>query len=367
VPPDIDRLLAYDIVGTKYTYRTGSIQFQKEIVVAERHQRNVTISDVARAAGVSKATVSIALRGDDTPVAPRTRLRIQEAAERLGYERSALALALSVGRTYTIGLVSQVDAFSDNTSRINTYQKDVMVAVTCACARAGLRMTTILARSHGSTAPAEITDGRIDGVILATLRDDALSEAIFQRGFPAVTIGSGYSERRVWPDNRGGLRSAIDHLVDLGHHRIAYVGYSLSVVDSWTTQERAAGYEEAMQAHNRVPFSVSMAQLPALLAKPAATRPTACVCFNDNIAIEVLREARARGIAVPSQLSVIGFDDEVTARTADPRLTTIENPLDQQAEAAITLLQTLWRAEEALSPPPIPTRLIVRASTAVAP
>jgi DNA-binding LacI/PurR family transcriptional regulator len=325
--------------------------------------------DVARAAGVSKATAAAALNERTrSRVAGATRQRIEEAAATLGYERSALAVALSVGRTYTVGLVSQVDNSQKTTAQINAYQKDVMLAVTCACARAGLRLATILVHSPGTVAAAEITDGRIDGAVLATLRDETLAEEVFRRGFPAVTIGSGYSELRVAPDNQGSMRQAVEHLISLGHRRIAFVGYALSAVDTWTSQGRIDGYTEAMLAGGLVPCILSdvnqYADLQEAFSAAPEERPTACVCFNDSVALGVMRWARARGLRLPDDLSVVGFDDGVLATSTEPPLTTIENPVDTQAELAISLLQSLWRGEKVVSPPPVSTRLIVRESTA---
>jgi LacI family transcriptional regulator len=340
--------------------------------VAERHQRTITINDVARAAGVSKATVSVALSSGTSPgatvrVATATRLRVRKAAEDLGYIKSGLALALSSGRTYTVGLVSQADSLSDKVSSFNAYQKDVMIAVTCACARAGLRMTTILVSKPGTTSSAEIVDGRVDGAILATLQDDELCRDIFMRGFPAVTIGSGHAERRVWPDNRGGMSQAVEHLYSLGHQRILYVGYPESNFGRWTKEERRDGYRDAMLARGLTPRFDNVRTIREVLGESPVTRPTACVCFCDAIAIDVMRAARQCRIEVPGDLSVVGFDDGVIAQSADPRLTTVENPIDAQAETAISLLQSLWRQEPAVSPPPVSTSLIIRESTATAP
>ncbi len=328
-------------------------------------QSKVNIRDVALAAGVSKATAAAALnKQTESRVAIATRQRIHEVAERLGYERSALAVALSVGRTYTIGLVSQVDEYEKDAD-IDVYQKDLILAVMRACARADLRLTTILVRAEGTVSASEITDGRIDGAIVALLRDETLARSIFARGFPTITIGSGYSECRVGPDNRGGLRSAVEHLAERGHRRIVYVG--TPGAETWTSLERFAGYEETMRARGLKPRRIINTELDDLFSEPLTDPPTACVCFNDRIASHVLRWARARKIRIPQDLSVVGFDDGVIAQTADPRLTTVANPLNQQAEAAVSLLQSLWRGEIAIPPPPLTTQLITRDSTAVCP
>jgi LacI family transcriptional regulator len=221
---------------------------------------------------VSKATVSVALSSGTGPgatvrVAAETRLRVRKAAEDLGYIKSGLALALSSGRTYTVGLVSQADSLSENVSTFNAYQKDVMIAVTCACARAGLRMTTILVSTPGTTTAAEIADGMVDGVILATLRDDELCRDIILRGFPAVTIGSGHAERRVWPDNRGGMCQAVEHLYSFGHQRIVYVGYPESNVGLWTKEERRDGYRDAMLTRGLTPRFDNVRTIREVLAE----------------------------------------------------------------------------------------------------
>jgi DNA-binding LacI/PurR family transcriptional regulator len=331
-------------------------------------QHNITVLDVARAVGVSKSTAAAAMNDLDQSAlrgkrALATRQRVRDAAARMGYRRSALATALSVGRIYTVGLVTQVNP-NARTEDINWYQKDVMIAVSCACARAGLRMTTILVKGAGAVSAADIVDGRIDGAIMTTLGDEILAKSLFAQKFPAVTIGSGYSERRIGLDNAGGVAAAISHLVELGHRRIVYVDSRDTGL--FTARERAAGYRAAMAARGLPARILNAGNLNEIFAgMPNADRPTACVCFNDGCAVDAVRWARGAGLAVPEAFSVVGFDNGVAARLADPPLTSVENPIDAQADAAIALLQVIWRGEDCPSPLPLPTRLIIRDSTAV--
>jgi DNA-binding LacI/PurR family transcriptional regulator len=331
--------------------------------------RSATISDVARAAGVSKTTASEALSGNPrTTVSQQTREKVCEVARTIGYRKSGLAFALSTGRTYTIGLICEAKSDAERTNRISVYQKDILLAVARAASRVGLRVTVLFAHADAGATLAEVQDGRVDGVILASIPDAPLSSRLYASGFPVVTIGSGSPERRIHPDNRGGVRLAVQHLVELGHRTIAYVGYESAVTPTWTEQERLSGYREAMHEYGLTEQSYGQDNVNTLLAEwhslsPGA-RPTAFVAYNDGVAVGLLRRARRRGIDVPRDVSVVGFDDVFSASECDPPLTTIENPLDEQAESAVNALQFLWRGEEPPPTLPVPTRLILRESTA---
>jgi len=332
-----------------------------------KRQGTVKIEDVARAAGVSRATAAAALsdtgrRPGEGPRAKATRKRIQDLAEKLGYERNALGVALSSGRTFTVGLICHVHVSPGKTVDINGYQKDVILAVACACARADLRMSTILLTNAQTVKPCDVTDGRVDGVVLAAVLDDDLTRAIFSRGFPAVSIGSGYTERHVAIDNAGGIARAVVHLAELGHRRIGYASYADYIAE--TPQERLTGYIDAMQACGFEPQFFDANDIDGFLSCTPSRRPTALVCFNDDIALEAVRRAHSLGLRVPADLSVVGFDNIELTRESAPRLTTVHNPLEEQADVAVSLLQALWRGDDATPPPPVPTNLIVRDSTA---
>jgi len=330
----------------------------------------VKIIDVARAAGVSRATAAAALSGasrrpNEGTKSIATRDRVKQIADNLGYERGALGAALSLGRTLTIGLVLQVVELRDQQIVADLYQKEVIFAITCACANVGLRLSTILVGTPGSVSAANIGDGRIDGAILATLQDENLAKQIFARHLPTVTIGSGYSERRIILDDIGGISHGVQHLIELGHRKIAYCGYLN--VNTYTTGERIKGYLLSMQSHGCPSSLINIEDIDSVLKQSAENRPTAFVCFNDAAAIQLMRRARDHDIKIPDDLSVIGFDNSPVSSFLQPQLTTVDNAITHQSEIAVSWLQSLWNKVEPENKWPIPANLIIRESTAPPP
>lgn len=322
-----------------------------------------TIMDVAREAGVSKTTAVFIL--NDRPgfqVAETTRSRVRDAAQRLGYRRSGLARAISTGRIYTVGVVIRITPTETTATPHGVYAKDVLSACAHACTKAGLRITLIPFPLEGTLAVEEVVDRRVDGLILVSLYDDMFSQQVYASGCPTVTIGSGYAERLIGLDQQGGVREATEHLLQLGHERVVHVlGENRG---SRACEERRAGYEAAMQAAGMPPRCHSYQEAVGLLKRPVSERPTAIVAYNDGYAWQLSKTAREMGIRVPEELSLIGFDNNVLAETAFPPLTTVENPLDLQAQGALKALQCLWQGSEPPKATPLPTRLIVRQSTA---
>lgn len=317
----------------------------------------VTINDVAREAGVSKTTAVFVL--NDRPgfgASEGTRTRVRDAAQKLGYRRSGLARALSTGRIYTVGVVLRLDG---GYLHYSVYAKDVLAAMARACRAAGLRLT-LIPFLEGSLAVDEVVDQRVDGLILVSHYDDVFAQQVYASRFPTVSIGSGYAERLIDIDQRGGVRAATEYLMGLGHRKIGHVqGGTLT---SRAAQERRAGYLDAMEAAGLEPHCDTLPEALTKLTTPE--RPTAFVTYNDNAAWQLTVAARDAGLRIPDDLSVIGFDNNVLAETAVPPLTTVENPLDAQAEGALKALQCLWQGKEPPPMAPIPTRLIHRHSTA---
>jgi DNA-binding LacI/PurR family transcriptional regulator len=318
----------------------------------------VTINDVAREAGVSKTTAVFVLNNrPGFSAAEGTRTRVREAAQKLGYRRSGLARALSTGRIYTVGVVLRMD---DSHLSYSVYAKDVLAAMARACRAAGLRLTLIPLVAEGVLSVDDVVDHRVDGLILVSHYNDAFARQVYASRFPTVSFGSGYAERLVDIDQRGGVRAATEYLLSLGHRRIAHVqGES---VTSRAAMERRLGYQDALAAVGLEPQCLTLAEALTVIAKP--DRPTAFVAYNDNAAWQLSVTARELGLRVPEDLSLIGFDNNVLAETAVPPLTTVENPLDAQAEGALKALQCLWQGKEPTKMAPIPTRLIHRQSTA---
>lgn len=329
--------------------------------------RAVTIRDVAEAAGVSKTTAVYVL--NNTPhfnVPDATRRRVHDAASRLGYRRNAIASALSRGRIHTIGVVLPFYPESGDQAHVSTvYAKAMLVAISVAAQEVGLRITVVPITPENPVSITDVTDGRVDGLILVQVHDPASVSVLYDAGLPCVAITAEHCPRSVRPDNRGGAALAVEHLVGLGHRRIVH---RRNPQDNESCLERIAGFQDAVAQFGldpaECPVVASPAQLLACLQLEPERRPTAVFAFNDVLAVEALRMARREGLRTPEDLSVVGFDNTVLASVCEPPLTTVHNSLAELASAAIETLQSLWRGEEPPPTEPVPTWLVVRSSTA---
>jgi LacI family transcriptional regulator len=298
------------------------------------------------------------------PVAPHTRERIKAAAKQLGFIRSGLAVALSTGRTHTIGLVFETDLSRPAQEGMSYYAKDVLAAMTKVCAEAGLRLTAILQPTDGALDVRDVVDGRVDGLVLLSQRSDEFARAVFESSVPTVSIGTGFSNLRVSIDNEGAMEAAIEHLVSLGHRDIVFVR-NVKPQGGITEAERIAGYSVALSKRGLDSSVIGLAEFEQI-AK-LSTRPTAFVCFNDETAWRLISLANSSGMRVPKDLSVVGFDNSLVASHCIPPITSVNNPLEAQAKVAVDLLQAIWRGESPVEPDRIPTKLVVRASTGPCP
>lgn len=331
----------------------------------------VTVEDVALEAGVSKTTAASILReAPNFQVSEATRHRVLEAARALGYRRHAVAVALSSGRTNTVGLLLPLAAIDARMPTSRIYGQDIFVAVFQAASRAGLRVTAIpLPHADNPHLPLQdLTDRSVDGIVMASVPSAEFVREVYQSGIPCVEIGSGHGRHLIHPDNEGGIEAAVAHLVALGHRRIVHWR---GAGDNYASVHRHKGFAAASERHKLPATSTwvvrAQEEITALLRLPPIQRPTAVVAYNDYQACLALDIAREIGLRVPDDLSVVGFDDNILAEAARPQLSTIRNSLSVQAEAAITLLQALCRGEEPESPAPVPTQLIIRHSTGPAP
>ena len=348
--------------------RTANPQSVKRV----RRTTAVTVQDVAHQAGVSKTTAASILRNaPDFQVSQATRHRVSEAARQLGYQRNAVAVALSSGCTNTVGLLLPLPDINARLPASRIYGQDIFVAVFQAASRAGLRVTAIpmSGGSNGRLSLQDVTDRSVDGLVMASMRDAELVHQIYEAGIPCVEIGSGYGKHLFHPDHEGGAQSAVAHLVGLGHRRIVHWR---GAGDNYAATHRCKGFLDAIAAQGLCPQQNTVVndaeEITALLRLPASQRPTAIFTYNDFQALTTLDVAREIGLRVPRDLSVVGFDDNILAESARPQLTTIRNPLGAQADAAIQMLQGLWHGEKEIETPyAVPTQLIVRQSTGTAP
>jgi DNA-binding LacI/PurR family transcriptional regulator len=332
-----------------------------------------TIADVARHAGVSKGLVSFALN-DKPGVAPDTRRRILAAAAELGFSPSVRARSLSVGRAFACGIVI---GRSPDVIAADPFFPSFIAGVEDEFAVSGQVLVLAVAtpgRHEAETYRGLAADRRVDGVILMDLRaDDPRIALVEEIGLAAVTLGvpEGVSPfSSISSDDGAGIRRAVAHLAELGHRRIAHVAGPDGMLHA---ERRRSAFERAAAALSvdapvvETDFSAAEGARATdrLLDEPVP--PTAIVYSNDNMAVAGIGVAQRRGLVVPRDLSVTGFDDTEIGRHVHPSLTTVATDArGWGAVAARTLLAAIAGAENAhvrLDDP----RLVVRASTAPPP
>lgn len=332
----------------------------------------VTIKDIARELGVAHSTVSRAIHNDPR-ISPETRSRVMEAVERLGYRPNVAARGLVSRRMQAIGLVIPVVAdmffgrIVDGVDRV-TYE-------------AGFGLSLYLThaeRRRELDALAQVSEQRVDGLILMARRlpKAALLEIISQKT-PVVLLepqilGLGIDSVRV--DNRDGALQATRHLLDLGHRRIAFV---TAPKESRENRERLQGYRDAL-ASAGVAFDPALVvpggyteeagatAVRQLFSLSADSWPTAIFAYNDRVALGGIAALQARGLAVPEDVSVVGYDDIESAAYLRPALTTVHQPIEEMGEAAARLLiERLNRRRRSGSQEVLlKAELVVRESTA---
>jgi DNA-binding LacI/PurR family transcriptional regulator len=329
-----------------------------------------TISDVARTAGVSKGAVSFALNGRPG-LAEETRTRILEVAKALGWTPSHRARALSASRAFAVGLVI---ARPPELLGVDPFFPAFIAGVERVLADQGQAL--VLQVVPGQQAEEEsyrrlAADGRVDGVFLLDLRlADPRISLLEQLELPAVTLGRPDTESpfpAVIVDDRPAIAGAVAHLVELGHRRIAHVAGPGHFLHG---NARRAAWESALTGAG-LPVGPCVVSDFSAAGGAQATHelldaehpPTAIVYANDVMAIAGLSVARERGIDVPGQLSITGFDDSELAGYLSPSLTSVRtDPFGQGRAAADTLLRLIDGVTGTDVEMP-PAQLVVRAST----
>jgi LacI family transcriptional regulator len=325
------------------------------------------MKEVARAADVSVATVSHVINRTRF-VSSELAERVRDAMNELGYTPDATARSLRVRRTQTIGLV-----VPDNS---NPFFAELGQAIEEAGFDAGY--TTILGNSAEQPDRERryvqaLVAKRVDGLIVAPSRDDGgtLEAILGPAKIPVVVIDRDVhlpGADAVLYDNEGGSVAATRHLLALGHTKIAFVAGPPAVQPA---AERLRGFRRALVEAGLDDGRVVEADFHYPGGRDAAARllatgaaPTAIFAANDLMAAGVLRELAARGIQVPDDISVVGFDDAPLAEMVSPTVTTVRQPLQQMAETALALLLARIGGDGRRSSRHVlPTELIVRESS----
>lgn len=324
-----------------------------------------TIRDVAARAGVSVATVSRTLNGVG-PVHDDTSKRVLAAARALRYVPHAAARSLSIRRSHTLGvLLPEVHG---------EFFSEVIRGVDVAARARGYHI--LVSSSHDDaqemSAVLRALRGRVDGLIVMSpdLELGPLARAL-TADTPAVLLNSGTSARpTIRIDNYSGARSMTDHLIALGHRRIAFITGPQRNADA---AERRRGYRAALGAsatatrpHIEVEGDFTEESgyraVPKLLAMNP--RPTAIFAANDAMAIGALRALREAAVAIPDDMALAGFDDIPMARYLTPQLTTVRVDIAEMGRRAVEyLVRSLERSDsEIRKHDVIPTSLVVRES-----
>jgi LacI family transcriptional regulator len=328
------------------------------------------MKEVARAAEVSVATVSHVINGTRF-VSPGLAARVHKAMGTLGYTPDATARSLRVRRTQTIGLV-----IPDNS---NPFFAELAQVIEEEGFEAGY--TTILGNSTEQADRERryvqtLVSKRVDGLIAALSREDdgTLERILRPTKIPVVVIDRDVNlpgADVVLYDNAGGSYAGARHLLELGHTRLAFIA---GPGDVQPVAERLRGFRQALHeagldvasdavAEGDFHYHGGRAATARLLESPDGV--TAIVAANDLMAAGALRELADRGIRVPEQMSVVGFDDAPLAEMVSPALTTIRQPLQEMAQTAVSLLLSRIAGENGQAQRHVlRTELVVRDSTA---
>ncbi|MFH1573019.1 MAG: LacI family DNA-binding transcriptional regulator [Acidobacteriota bacterium] len=337
-------------------------------------RRAVSIQDIARTAGVSHATVSRALNNSRL-ISPDVRSRIQQLAAELDYTPNAVAQSLKEQRTKTIGLVV--------TSIADPFVGLVVRGIDEAAQAAGMSVFLSVSYNDPEREMAVIETfhrRRVDGVISAAAQISGRHrERLARVDVPTVLVNHQAEPASdllysVEVGDYDGARQAVAHLIELGHRAIGYLGASSR---PRSNRRRFAGYRDALEAEgiradetwveiapcehrfHTDDVSAGRSLLPGLLRAGVS----ALFCYNDMVAIGALLACRDHGVAVPAQLSVVGFDDIEMAQYVVPPLTTMRQPKLRLGKLAMKMMLDLLDGRP-VENHTLPTEFVLRSSTA---
>lgn len=340
--------------------------------------KRVTSQDVAKAAGVSRTTVSMVLNNvKSVQISDETRQLVIKTADDLGYVPNAAAQALASQRSQTIGLVM---ARQSHHIIADAFLNMILDGMLRSVHKHGLRlMIEIVEPKHQQETYMHLARSKhIDGLILAGVRqDDEGIDTLIREGIPVVLIGS-LPESKICTvdvDNRAAAYMATAHLIHLGHKQVACI--TNASLEFAAPAQRLEGYRQAL-ASAGLPYDERLVrcgdydiqsgywQMNSLLESGVAFR--AVFVASDVVALGAISALQERGLSVPRDVAVVGFDDVPMTRFMNPPLTTINVPAQQMTELACeTLISQISSGD--LSPRRLvmPTELVVRESCGAKP
>lgn len=321
----------------------------------------ITINDIAKAANVSKATVSYVLN-DKPGVSEKTRQKILQIIKELNYYPNAVARGLA-GKT--IGMLGLV--IPDIT---DMFYASIIRGVEQAANN--FNYTLNLCTTHANVEKERevvdlFTSGRVDGLIMMTyhLQKDYLAD-LKERGIPFVFIDSPIEDESIYSvivDNKEAGYKATEYLIKAGHREIAFIHGSR---DAWDNEYRFQGYCQALKDYGielrqELIKTGDFQRLEGYQAAKellmSAHRPTAIFAANDQMALGALNAASELGLKVPSEIAIIGFDDIEAASLVEPSLTTVSQPTLEMGEKAVELVMALISGEK-----PVPRKILLQTS-----
>jgi DNA-binding LacI/PurR family transcriptional regulator len=337
--------------------------------------RSPTSHDVARLAAVSRTTVSYVLNNSDSGIAisDATRQRVLDAARDLGYHPNAAARSLRRQRAGVVGLVTY-----DTSNRIgsNAFMWLVMDGVLSELAPRGMRLIVEAANDdRPDPCVSLVREGHVDGLIVTGARPANTELRVLHADGTPIVLWGRLSESDlpyVDIDNVAAARTAVEHLLDLGHTRIGCITNAPPMTDT-AAADRLEGFREALEARG-LRFDESLvrsghfdersglAAMTSLLERPE--RPTAVFVASDEVALGALKAAKTAGIRVPDDLAIVGFDDLSVATFVEPALTTVRVPAREIGSvAARVLMDSVADPTSPREPQVLTTELIVRDSS----
>ena len=333
---------------------------------------SLTLEEIAKLAGVSRSTVSRVINDQPNVRAP-VRERVWQVIRETGYQPHAAARSLVTRRTRIVGAIipeALTTLFTD------PFFPHLLCGITLACNSRGYQL--MLSLFNGPAGPEEmyrrvVGGGHLDGVVVASTRvADPLVGRLIDDSVPFVMVGRHPDERvrYVDIDNVAAARMAVDHLARLGHRRIGIVTGPL---DMPSASDRLEGYRRALAAHKLrvdegliVEGDFTEASGMAAARRLLSVRATAIFAANDGMAVGALKVIRERGLQVPEDVALVGFDDLPIAASLQPALTTVRQPIEQMGSMAADLLLSLLDNPPEEHPPAqkliLPAKLVVRES-----
>ena len=327
----------------------------------------VTLKDIAERLGVDISTVSRAINNSER-VKPQTKALIKALAEELDYKPDDLAQGLAGKRTNTIGIIVP--------EIINAYYAEIIAEIEERVIHEGYSI--ILGQSNFDSRRESyyinlFSRKRINGMVIVTSTIPAESlKNIIPDNIPVVLVETTqdnpyYSTINI--DNENGVKEAIEYLVKLGHRKIGFIG------DTITTAVRLAGYKAAL-AQNNIEYSDSLVCIDNARFEKGGydkmlnllnrkEKPTAVFCVNDTMAIGAVKAAKVKGLKIPDDISVIGFDDINIIPYLEVPLTTVRQPKGEVGNISVSVLMKMIKNKNSfMQNIVLKPELIVRESTA---